>query len=87
MRRNIGMIFQYFNLLSRKLQRKQLSLKIMKYDKTKWKRVDELLEIVDLKDKNSLSSQLSGGQKQRVAIARALPPILKYYFAMKLLQL
>ena len=76
MRRNIGMIFQHFNLLSRKNCRENIAfpLKIMKYDKNKIeKRVDELLEIVDLKDKKTAyPSQLSGGQKQRVAIARAL---------------
>lgn len=76
MRRSIGMIFQHFNLLSRKNCRENIAfpLKIMKYDKKQIdRRVDELLEIVDLKDKNqSYPSQLSGGQKQRVAIARAL---------------
>ncbi|MCQ1531693.1 methionine ABC transporter ATP-binding protein [Lutispora saccharofermentans] len=76
MRRNIGMIFQHFNLLSRKNCRENIAfpLKIMKYDKREMeKRVDELLDIVDLKDKKlSYPSQLSGGQKQRVAIARAL---------------
>ena len=76
MRRNIGMIFQHFNLLSRKNCRENIAfpLKIMKYDKREMeKRVDELLNIVDLKDKKlSYPNQLSGGQKQRVAIARAL---------------
>lgn len=76
MRRNIGMIFQHFNLLSRKNCKENIAfpLKIMKYDKKQIeKRVDELLEIVDLKDKKLVyPSQLSGGQKQRVAIARAL---------------
>lgn len=76
MRRNIGMIFQHFNLLSRKncMENIAFPLKIMKYDKKEIeKRVDELLEIVDLKDKKpAYPSQLSGGQKQRVAIARAL---------------
>lgn len=76
MRRNIGMIFQHFNLLSRKNCRENIAfpLKIMKYDRSKIEeRVDELLELVDLKDKKTVyPSQLSGGQKQRVAIARAL---------------
>lgn len=76
MRRNIGMIFQHFNLLSRKNCRENIAfpLKIMNYDKREIEnRVDELLEIVDLKDKKlAYPSQLSGGQKQRVAIARAL---------------
>jgi len=76
MRRNIGMIFQHFNLLSRKNCKENIAfpLKIMKYEKREIeKRVDKLLEIVDLKDKKlAYPSQLSGGQKQRVAIARAL---------------
>jgi len=76
MRRNIGMIFQHFNLLSRKNCKENIAfpLKIMKYDKEQIeKRVDELLDIVELKDKKlAYPSQLSGGQKQRVAIARAL---------------
>lgn len=76
MRRNIGMIFQHFNLLSRRNCKDNIAfpLKIMKYDKKQIEaRVDELLDIVELKDKKlSYPSQLSGGQKQRVAIARAL---------------
>jgi len=76
MRRNIGMIFQHFNLLSSKNCRDNIAfpLKIMKYDKKQIEaRVDELLEVVELKDKKlAYPSQLSGGQKQRVAIARAL---------------
>jgi len=62
--------------LSRKNCRENIAfpLKIMKYDKSKIEeRVDELLELVELKDKKFVyPSQLSGGQKQRVAIARAL---------------
>ncbi|SHJ27716.1 methionine ABC transporter ATP-binding protein [Lutispora thermophila] len=76
MRRNIGMIFQHFNLLSRRNCRDNIAfpLKIMKYDERQIEeRVDELLDLVELKDKKfSYPSQLSGGQKQRVAIARAL---------------
>ncbi|MDD4378188.1 MAG: methionine ABC transporter ATP-binding protein [Eubacteriales bacterium] len=76
LRRSIGMIFQHFNLLSRKNCKENIAfpLKIMGYDNKKIeKRVDELLDIVDLKDKKlAYPSQLSGGQKQRVAIARAL---------------
>jgi len=76
LRRKIGMIFQHFNLLSRKTCAKNIAfpLEISGHDKNYINaRVDELLELVDLKDKkNSYPSQLSGGQKQRVAIARAL---------------
>ncbi len=76
LRRKIGMIFQHFNLLNRRSCYKNIAfpLEIAGYDKsTIDKRVDELLELVGLKDKKySYPSQLSGGQKQRVAIARAL---------------
>jgi len=75
-RRKMGMIFQNFNLLGSRsasgniaypleiagLSRKQID-----------KRVEELLELVDIADKRRARlRELSGGQKQRVAIARAL---------------
>lgn len=75
-RKKIGMIFQHFNLLSSRTVEENIafSLEIAKWDKLKIKkRVNELLELVELTDKKySYPSQLSGGQKQRVAIARAL---------------
>lgn len=76
LRRSIGMIFQHFNLLDRSTVFDNIAYPL-KYTKTPKaeieKRVDELLELVDLKDKKyAYPSQLSGGQKQRVAIARAL---------------
>lgn len=75
-RQKIGMIFQHFNLLSSKDVYGNISfaLEIAKWNRLKIKnRVEELLELVDLKDKmHYYPSQLSGGQKQRVAIARAL---------------
>jgi len=75
-RTKIGMIFQSFNLL---MQRNVIDnicfpmeiLGINKKDARK--RAKELLDIVDLSDKEkAYPVQLSGGQKQRVAIARAL---------------
>lgn len=76
LRRRMGMIFQNFNLLSRKTCAENIAfpLRIARYNqKDIDKRVDELLDLVGLKDKkNSYPSQLSGGQKQRVAIARAI---------------
>lgn len=76
LRRRIGMIFQHFNLLSGRTCAKNIAfpLEISGADSTYVnKRVDELLELVDLKDKkDAYPSQLSGGQKQRIAIARAL---------------
>ena len=75
-RKDLGMIFQNFNLLNRKTVYKNIALplEVWGYDKDKIKkRVLELLKLVDLEDKiNSKPTQLSGGQKQRVAIARAL---------------
>lgn len=75
-RKEIGMIFQHFNLLSQKTVFDNIAfpLQLNIVDKnTIEKRVNELLDYVDLKDKKySYPSQLSGGQKQRVAIARAI---------------
>lgn len=75
-RKNIGMIFQHFNLLDRSTVFDNIAygLKYAKKSKEEIKnRVYELLELVDLVDKAEVyPSQLSGGQKQRVAIARAL---------------
>lgn len=75
-RKNLGMIFQNFNLLQRKnvFDNIALPLEVWGYDKSKInERVLELLKLVGLEDKKlSKPSELSGGQKQRVAIARAL---------------
>ncbi len=75
-RKDIGMIFQHFNLLSQKtvFQNIAFPLTLLKKDKIEIEnRVNELLKYVELEDKKwSYPSQLSGGQKQRVAIARAL---------------
>lgn len=75
-RKNIGMIFQQFNLFSSRtvFQNIAYPLKHSSLTKTeKKKRVEELLKLVELESKAKVyPSQLSGGQKQRVAIARAL---------------
>lgn len=75
-RKDIGMIFQHFNLLSQKTVYENIAfpLRLEKMDNKEIEiRVDELLDYVDLKDKKyNYPSQLSGGQKQRVAIARAI---------------
>ncbi|MDN6439687.1 methionine ABC transporter ATP-binding protein [Corynebacterium nuruki] len=75
-RRNIGMIFQQFNLLSSRTVAGNIAypLKLQGLGKAeRTKRVAELLEFVGLADKGrSYPEQLSGGQKQRVGIARAL---------------
>lgn len=75
-RRQIGMIFQHFNLLSSRTVFGNVALPL-ELDNTPRaeikKRVTELLELVGLADKHdAYPANLSGGQKQRVAIARAL---------------
>lgn len=75
-RKKIGMIFQHFNLLMNSTVYENIAfpIKLSKYSKKDLdKRVNELLDVVGLKDKkNMYPAQLSGGQKQRVGIARAL---------------
>lgn len=75
-RRRIGMIFQNFNLFSSRSAGQNIAypMEICGVPKEEInKRVDELLEIVELSDrKDARISTLSGGQKQRIAIARAL---------------
>lgn len=75
-RKNIGMIFQHFNLLSSATVYDNIAfpLKLSNTsDADIRKKVLPLLELVGLSDKaQQYPSQLSGGQKQRVGIARAL---------------
>ncbi len=76
LRRQIGMIFQHFNLLSSRtaFDNVALPLEIAGVDaRTIKAKVGPLLDLVGLGDKaRSYPSELSGGQKQRVGIARAL---------------
>lgn len=75
-RRNIGMIFQYFNLLSSRTVYGNIALPLELAGEPKEKikpKVEQLLSIVGLTEKSDVyPANLSGGQKQRVAIARAL---------------
>jgi D-methionine transport system ATP-binding protein len=75
-RKQIGMIFQGFNLLMQRtvLDNVAFPLELSGTPKQEIRqRCLEMLELVGLKEKaNAYPSQLSGGQKQRVAIARAL---------------
>lgn len=75
-RRNIGMIFQHFNLLSSATAFKNVALPLEFAGLNRNEineRVNYLLEVTGLSDKgNHYPHQLSGGQKQRVAIARSL---------------
>ena len=75
-RRNIGMIFQSYNLLEQRtvLRNVLYPLELTHEDRRAARtRAMQLLELVGLADRASAyPAQLSGGQKQRVAIARAL---------------
>jgi D-methionine transport system ATP-binding protein len=75
-RRNIGMIFQHFNLLSTKtvFDNVELPLKLAGRPRRMRKSsVRRMLDLVGLREKADVyPAKLSGGQKQRVGIARAL---------------
>jgi D-methionine transport system ATP-binding protein len=75
-RRKMGMIFQNFNLLGSRNAAGNIAypLEIAGFSRKQIdKRIDELLDMVDIADKRGARlRELSGGQKQRVAIARAL---------------
>lgn len=76
LRKDLGMIFQSFNLLNRKNVFENIALPMQVWGINPSEinnKVEELLNLVGLEDKKlSMPRQLSGGQKQRVAIARAL---------------
>lgn len=76
LRRKIGIVFQFFNLIGRLNAREnvELPLSIANIRRSKRReRAEELLNIVSLKDRmEHKPSELSGGERQRVAIARAL---------------
>ncbi|MGN1276808.1 MAG: methionine ABC transporter ATP-binding protein [Floccifex sp.] len=78
MQKDMGMIFQNFNLLNRLTVYENIALPLRFWKKNPKDpennaRIHELLKLVGLEDKiNSKPRELSGGQKQRVAIARAL---------------
>lgn len=73
-RRNIGFIFQAFNLIPELTVEQNIIFPVLlDYQKPDRKYLEELLTVLNLKERrNHLPSQLSGGQQQRVAIARAL---------------
>ena len=76
-RRQMGMVFQHFNLFPNMTIRKNITLAPVRTGLMKQAEADELamqlLRRVGLEDKSdAYPSQLSGGQKQRIAIVRAL---------------
>lgn len=73
-RRNIGFIFQSFNLIPELTVEQNIIFPVLlDYQKPDQKYLEELLSVLNLEERrNHLPGQLSGGQQQRVAIGRAL---------------
>lgn len=73
-RRQVGLIYQFYNLIPVLNAEENITLPmIMDGRKPDQKQLDELLNLLDLKERrHHLPSQLSGGQQQRVSIGRAL---------------
>lgn len=73
-RRNIGVIYQFFNLIPNINVKKNILLPILLDDKkVDQEYFDEILSILGIKDKlNRFPKELSGGEQQRVAISRSL---------------
>ena len=73
-RRNIGFIFQAFNLIPELTVEQNIVFPVLlDYQKPDRTYLEELLSVLNLKERRRhLPSQLSGGQQQRVAIGRAL---------------
>ena len=73
-RRNIGFIFQAFNLIPElTVEQNIIFPMLLDHQKPDMRYLEELLQVLDLRERrHHLPSQLSGGQQQRVAIGRAL---------------
>ena len=73
-RREVGLVYQFFNLIPVLTVVENITMPVLlDHRKVNQERLDELLELLRLKDrKDFFPNQLSGGQQQRVAIGRAL---------------
>ena len=73
-RRNIGIVYQFYNLIPTLTAIENIKLPcLLDNRQVDTKRLDEILETTGLKDRqNHLPSELSGGQQQRVSIGRSL---------------
>lgn len=73
-RRQVGLIYQFHNLIPTLNVVENITLPVLMDRRTvNQQRLEELLELLDLQDRRDhLPNQLSGGQQQRVAIGRAL---------------
>ena len=75
-RKDIGFVFQFYNLVQNLTVEENIMLPVVmdgKKEKDYKDRLDKILKIIGLEDKrNNLPNELSGGQQQRVSIARAI---------------
>lgn len=73
-RREVGLIYQFYNLIPILTVKENITLPVLlDNQKVNQERLDELLKILNLKEReNHLPRELSGGQQQRVSIGRAL---------------
>ena len=73
-RREIGLVYQFFNLIPVLSVVENITMPVLlDHRRVNQERLEELLSVLGLKEKkDAFPSQLSGGQQQRVAIGRAL---------------
>jgi len=75
-RKDIGFVFQFYNLVQNLTVEENIMLPVVmdgKKEKDYKDRLDKILKLIGLEDKRkNLPNELSGGQQQRVSIARAI---------------
>ena len=73
-RRNIGMIYQFYNLLPNLTAEENIILPcLLDHRKPDYEKLDSIFNLIGLSERRKhLPSQLSGGQQQRVSVGRAL---------------